>query len=104
MFQEMFSDGLTRVPTVFHPILFSLMWHMLTGQLLSIEEHGKARYFTEQAIRMMRSVDATGDALALTPWIRFIAPYYSGFTDLMDSSQNTLKYLEVISCLVTLEE
>jgi hypothetical protein len=104
MFQEMFSDGLTRVPTVFHPIIFNLMWHILTGQRLSIEEHGKARYFAEQAIRMARSVDATGDALAQTPWIRFIAPYYSGFTNLMDSSHNTLKYMEVISCLDTLEE
>ena len=32
------------------------------------------------------------------------APSYSGFTDLIESAQNMLKYMEVILCLATLEE
>lgn len=104
MFQVTFSDGLTRVPTVFYPIIFNSMWHMLTGQRFPTEEHGKLRYFAEQAFRTQRSVDVTGDALAQTSWIRYFAPYYSGFTDLIQSSENMLKYMEVIPCLVTLEE
>jgi len=104
MFQEIFSDGLTRVPTVFYTIIFNAIWHMLAGQRFSTKEHGKARYFTEQAFRTARSVDVTGNALAQTDWIRFFAPYYSGFTDLIDSAQNMLKYMEVILSLATLEE
>jgi hypothetical protein len=103
MFQEIFSDGLIRVPTVFYPVIFNALWHMLTGQRFSTKEHGKVRYFTEQAFRTQRSVDVTGNALAQTDWIRFLAPYYSGFTDFIESSQNLLKYMEVIPCLATLE-
>jgi hypothetical protein len=53
---------------------------------------------------MLRAVDVTGDALAQTPWIRYFAPKYSGFTDLIESSQNMQKYMEVIPCLGTLEK
>jgi len=103
MFQEIFSNGLTRVPTVFYPVTVNALWHMLTGQRFSTKEHGKARYLAEQAFRTLRSVDITGNALAQTDWIRFFAPYYSGYTDLIESSQNMLRYMEVIPCLATLE-
>jgi hypothetical protein len=104
MFQEIFSDGLTRVPTVFYPVIFNALWHMLSGQRFSTKDHDKARYFAEEAFRTQRSVDATGNALALTTWIRYFAPYYSGFTDLIGSSQNMLKYMEVIPCLASFEK
>ena len=104
MFQEIFYDGLTRVPTVFYSITFNAMWHMIAGQRFSTKEHGKARYFAEQSYLTMRALDITGNALAQTDWIRFFAPYYSGFTDLIGSAQNMLKYMEVISCLATLQE
>jgi hypothetical protein len=104
MFQEIFSDGLTRVPTVFYPILVNALWHMLTGQQFSAIEHGKVRYYAEQAFRTQRSIDATGDALLQTPWIRFFAPYYSGFTDLIESAHNMNKFVKVIPCLTTLGE
>ena len=77
---------------------------MLTGQRFSTKEHGKTRYFAEQAYRTQRSVDITGNALAQTDWIRHFAPYYSGFTDLIGSAQNMLKILKVIPSLATLEE
>ena len=104
MFQEIFSDGLTRVPTVFYTVILNALWSMLTGQRFSTKEHGKARYFAEQAFRTQRAIDITGNALAQTTWIRFFAPYYSGFTDLIESSQNLFGYMEVIPCLATLEE
>ena len=104
MFQEIFSDGLTRVPTVFYPVILNALWHMLAGQRFSIKEHGKPRYFAEQAYRLQRSVDVTGNAIAQTDWLRYFAPYYSGFTDLIESSQNMHKFVEVILSLATLEE
>ena len=104
MFQEIFSDGLTRVPNVFYSVIINAMWHMLTGQRFSTKEHGKVRYFAQQAFRMQRSVDVTGNAIAQTDWIRFFAPYYSGFADLTESSENMHKFVEVILCLATLEE
>jgi hypothetical protein len=104
MFQEIFSDGLTRVPTVFYSVILNALWSMLTGQRFSTKEHGKLRYFAEQAFRTQRAIDITGNALAQTTWIRFFAPYYSGYTDLIESSKNMNKFVEVIPCLATLEE
>ena len=101
MFQEIFSNGLTLVPTVFYTVILNTLWLMLTGQRFAIKEHGKLRYFAQQALRTQRSVDITGNTLSMTPWIRYIVPYYSGFTDLIESSRNTLKYMEVIPCIAT---
>jgi hypothetical protein len=104
MFQEIFSNGLTRVPTFFYPVSINAFWHMLAGQRFPTQEHGEPRFFAEQAFRTQRCVDITGNALAQTTWIRHFAPYYSGFTDLIESSENMLKFVEVIPCLATLEE
>jgi len=92
--KEIFSDGLTRIPTVFYPLIFNTLWNMLTGQRFSIKEHGKAQYFAEQAFRTQRSIDVTGNTLIQTPWIRYLVPSYCGFKDLIESSQNMLKYME----------
>jgi len=77
---------------------------MISGQRFSTKEHGKARFFAEQAYVNMRSVDVTGNALAQTDWLRFFAPYYSVFKGLIRSAQNMLKYMEVIPSLATLED
>ena len=103
MFQEIFSDGLTRAPTVFYAVILNGLWYMLAGQRFSTKEHGELRFFAEQAFRTQRSVDITGNALAQTDWIRYFVPYYSGFKDLIESSENMLKFVEVILCLPTLE-
>jgi hypothetical protein len=89
MFQEIFSDGLTRVHNVSYPLIVNVLWHMLTGQRFPNNEHGKAQYYAEQAFRTHRSDDITGNALLQTPWIQFFAPYYSGFTDLIVSTKLT---------------
>jgi hypothetical protein len=104
MFQEVFSNGLALVPVAFNPAVLNAITHMMTGQRTSTKEHGKLRYYAQEAFRMVQSLDATGGALAQTPWIRYFAPKFSGFTDLMQSSRNTMKYTEVIPCLATLEE
>jgi hypothetical protein len=47
-------------------------------------------------LRHQKAIDVTGNALALTPWIRHFIPYYSGFTDIIEATRNMLKYTEVI--------
>jgi hypothetical protein len=104
MFQEIFSNGLTLVPVAFYPVAFNAVWLMITGQRMSTKEHEKVRYFAQEAFRMVQSIDSTGGALAQTPWIRYFFPNFSGFTDLIESSMNDLKCIEVIPCLATLEK
>jgi hypothetical protein len=102
MFQETFSNGLALVPETFYPAVFNAIWHMTAGQRMSTKEYGKVRQFAQEALRLQRSIDVTGGALAQTPWIRYFAPKLSGFTELMQSSWNTLKYMEVIPCVLLL--
>ncbi|KAJ9577487.1 hypothetical protein L9F63_005988 [Diploptera punctata] len=68
--------------------------YMLTGQRFPTKEHKKLRCFAHQALRFQKSVDVTGDAVALTPWLRFLAPKLTGFVDLMESTAFMLKYME----------
>jgi predicted secreted hydrolase len=104
MFQEIFSSALTLVPVVFYAATLNSLWLMLTGQRMSTKEHGKVWYFTQEAFCMQQSVDVTGDALAQTPWMQYFAPYYTGFIDLIESSHNMHKYMELIPCLGTLKK
>jgi hypothetical protein len=67
----------------------------MAGERFPVKEHQKLRYFTRQALRLQKSIDATGGALLQTPWIRHFAPYYSGFKDFMEATANMLKYMEV---------
>jgi len=92
--KEIFSDGLTRVPTVFYPVILNAMWYMLAGQRFSTKEHGEPRYVAEQAYRTVRSIDMTGNAIGQTDWLRFFVPYYSGYKDLIESSENMLRFVE----------
>jgi hypothetical protein len=103
LFQEIFSDGFALVPDLFHTVFYNAIWFIIAGQRFSIKEHDKLRYFTRQALRLLKSIDATGNAVALTPWIRHFAPYYSGFEDLMESTANMLKYMKVSLRLTAME-
>jgi hypothetical protein len=96
LFQDFFSDGLALVPDLFHTVFYNALWFIIAGQRFSIKEHGKLRYFTRQALRFQKSIDATGSAIGLTPWLRHFIPYYCGFTDLFESSVNMLKYMQVM--------
>jgi hypothetical protein len=67
----------------------------MAGERFPAKEHHKLRYFTRQALRLQKSIDATGGALVQTPWIRHLAPYYFGFEDFMEATANMLQYMEV---------
>ena len=95
LLQEIYRNGTALLPELFYSLFFNTLWYMITGNRFTPEEHGKLRYFARQALRFVRSVDVSGDAVALTPWLRHFAPKLTGFTDLMESTINMLKYMEV---------
>ncbi|XP_021941664.1 probable cytochrome P450 304a1 [Zootermopsis nevadensis] len=92
--KDIFSDGLALVPDIFHATFFNAIWFIITGQRFPTKDHDKLLRFTRQALRFQKSVDVTGNALAQTPWIRHLIPYYSGFTDVIQATRNMLKYME----------
>ena len=93
--QEIYQNGLALVPDLYYTLFFNLIWYMVTGQRFSPKEHNKVRFFSRQALRLLKSIDVTGDAVALTPWLRHFAPKLTGFNDFMQSTANMLKYMEV---------
>ncbi|PSN50102.1 hypothetical protein C0J52_04715, partial [Blattella germanica] len=92
--EEVFKNGLALVPEVYHSLFYNAMWFMFTGQRFPVNEHHKLRYHTREAMRFQKSIDVTGDAVALTPWLRHLAPKLTGFTDLMESTANILRLVQ----------
>jgi hypothetical protein len=82
-------------------VFYNALWFIIAGQRFPVKEHHKLRFFTRQALRFQKSIDVTGNALAQTPWIRHIAPYFCGFKDLTEATVNMLKYMEVILRLIS---
>jgi hypothetical protein len=94
MGMEIFSDGLALIPDLFHSVFFNAFWFIMAGERFPIKEHHKLRYVTRQALRLQKSIDTTGGALAQTPWIRYFAPSCSGFADFMEATKNILKFVQ----------
>ncbi|XP_069682422.1 probable cytochrome P450 304a1 [Periplaneta americana] len=92
--KEISKNGHVRLPDLFYNVFFNPIWFIITGQRFPVKDHAKLRYFTRQALRHQRSIDVTGNALVLSPWLKHIAPNYFGYTDLMESTGNMLRYIK----------
>ncbi|KAJ4447845.1 hypothetical protein ANN_09853, partial [Periplaneta americana] len=93
--KEIFKNGFVRLPDLFYNVFFNPIWFIITGQRFPVKDHAKLRFFARQAMRFQRALDATGNAVGLTPWLKHIAPKYFGYTDLIESTGNMLRYVKV---------
>lgn len=73
--------------------LLNIMLFILTGTRL---DYYKLREFCRTKQRFARSVDATGSAISMTPWLRFIAPNFFGFTSGRRDNKDLFNFLQVI--------
>lgn len=64
---------------------------------LSSKKHDsfKLREVARAALRFMRSADATGGAITMTPWLRHIAPDFFGFTSVYRDNGYIIEFLRV---------
>lgn len=53
------------------------------------------REFARAALRIQRSGDATGCAISITPWLRYIAPDLFGYTPSVVDNATMLDFLRV---------
>ena len=83
------------MPDLFHQILLNAVWSIYAGDRFSYTDHGYSRLVAQQVIDFIRSTDPTGRALALTPWLRYIFPKKTGFTEIRDSSNKIVEAIKV---------
>ncbi|KAJ9586489.1 hypothetical protein L9F63_019866, partial [Diploptera punctata] len=71
---DVFKNGCALVPNFFCHIFLNAFWKMFCGDTLSHEDHAFTKHLVQLGFGFQRSTDATGLALGITPWLRYIAP------------------------------
>lgn len=84
--------GEVHFPTVFYGPMLNGILQMLVGKRF---EHHKLRPVAHAALRFLRSGDATGNAIGITPWLRFIAADYFGYTSAVEDNKVLRVFMRV---------
>lgn len=93
VFQEVCRrKGEILMPNVFFGPMMNGILQMLIGKRF---EHHKLRPVADAALRFLRSGDATGGALTITPWLRFIAPDFFGYSSTIDDNNVLRDFMRV---------
>ncbi|KAK5638647.1 hypothetical protein RI129_012942 [Pyrocoelia pectoralis] len=81
------KKGRVLIPDLFYGPLSNTILHMLVGKRFEDKE---LRTIARSILRFLRSTDAAGRALNITPWLRYFAPEYFEFSIIV-SSQNLVE-------------
>lgn len=78
---------------VFDVSVVNVMWTILRGERFDLNDK-KLQRLMEMVHRSFKVIDMSGGVLGQMPWIRFIAPYRSGYQTLIDTMTPLWKFLE----------
>jgi cytochrome P450 len=87
------SKGHVLVPDVFYGSLINTILSVLTSTRF---DHHEVRQYAKAALKFMKCEDATGGAICMTPWLRFLAPDYFGYTSAVRDNRFIQKFLTEI--------
>jgi hypothetical protein len=68
---------------------------MYAGDRFSYTDHGYTRFVAQQGIDVIRATGPTGRALVLTPWLRYLLPKKTGFTQFRNSNIKVVEAIKV---------
>ncbi|XP_063909187.1 probable cytochrome P450 304a1 [Zophobas morio] len=71
------SKGQILVPDFLYGSLINIIMSMISSTQF---DHHKVRKYAIAALNFMKSGDATGGAITITPWLKYFAPDYFGYT------------------------
>ncbi|XP_069682419.1 probable cytochrome P450 304a1 [Periplaneta americana] len=91
--EQLFSNGLAVVPDIFYPLFLNTLWYMFIGDRFHVSDSKLLKYFYNKAMRHQRSIEVTGGAVGLTPWLKYISTYF-GYQDLVDSAKDILQIID----------
>ena len=60
-------------------------------------DHHKVRKYAIAALNFMKSGDATGGAITITPWLKYLAPDYFGYTSADKDNAFLVGFMKVSS-------
>lgn len=80
------------MPNIFYGVMLNGILQMLIGKRY---DHQKLRPVADAAIRFLRSGDATGNALVITPWLRYFAPTFFGYTSNIEDNNILRAFIRV---------
>lgn len=76
-----------------------LQGHMMNMILLILTatryDYFKLRELVRSQIRFLRSVDPSGNSITCTPWLKYIAPDFFGYTSAVRDNKPMLDFLRV---------
>lgn len=81
------------MPHVMQGYLLNIAFLMLTARKY---DYKKLRYFAKIMQRFVQSVDPSGCAISITPWLRYIAPDFFGFSSAYRDNKPWLDFLKVL--------
>lgn len=79
------KEGIVKMPDVLYGPALNSIHHSLSSK--QFENDRKLRNVGRAAVDFLRSLDSTGCALGLSPWLRFIAPKFFGYTSAVEDNQ-----------------
>ncbi|XP_069687544.1 probable cytochrome P450 304a1 [Periplaneta americana] len=91
--EGIFKNGQALVPDLFYHVLLNAIWSMYAGDRFSHSDHRFTRYIAQQGIDFVRATGPTGGALVLTPWLRYILPEKSGFSEIRKTNQQLVEII-----------
>ena len=83
------------LPDAFLTVPANAFMGVLTGDSVPLEDQPAARDFGRSVIVFQRSNDVGGNALNLSPWLRFIAPDKTGYRPSFSASEKMNAFMTV---------
>lgn len=80
------------MPEMFYASALNSILYMLVGRRFDNKE---LREIGRGTMRFLRSGDATGCAITLAPWLRYIAPNFFGYTPFIEENKNYMTFMQV---------
>lgn len=84
------TQGIVKMPDVLYGPALNSIHHSLSSK--QFENYGELRKVGRAAVNFLRSMDTTGCALCLTPWIRYLAPTFFGYTSAVEDNQTLFNF------------
>nr|XP_050869101.1 probable cytochrome P450 304a1 [Vespula vulgaris]XP_050869102.1 probable cytochrome P450 304a1 [Vespula vulgaris] len=91
--KKIYKDGLALFPNFLYPFFFNNIWEIMFGYRFERSKYGKLCYFSEKAMKFVRSGDTMGGATFLWPITCSFGNLFS-FTDAMESNYIMLDFLK----------
>ncbi|XP_015598467.1 probable cytochrome P450 305a1 [Cephus cinctus] len=83
--------GVRSMKPVIAPAVINVLWTMATGKRLC--EGPRLQYFMELMERRAKAFDMSGGILSTFPWMRYLAPEFSGYNVLMVFNEEIKNFL-----------